>query len=160
MKRDLTDKQLRAALERHGFAIEGRHIADGILIARHPEIPGCTGFFSGDGNNRMRLAAFLRRLDIARAEAERSAKIKAAWDAEFSQPIEPRFAADSSDLGECLAALRAILFQVAQGKILERDACIRQAREIFAKAAGQWPAEVTAAEFLDHRGGLALPKGD
>lgn len=31
-------------------------------------------------------------------------------------------------------ALRAILFQVAQGKVLERDACIKEARAIIAKA--------------------------
>lgn len=35
---------------------------------------------------------------------------------------------------DILAALRAILFQVAQGKVLERDACIAQAREAYAKA--------------------------
>lgn len=32
---------------------------------------------------------------------------------------------------QMLAALRAILFQVVQGKVLERDACISQAREII-----------------------------
>lgn len=35
---------------------------------------------------------------------------------------------------EMLAALRAILFQVIQGPVLERDACITQAREAYAKA--------------------------
>lgn len=32
------------------------------------------------------------------------------------------------------AALRAIVFQVIQGKVLERDACITQAREAMAAA--------------------------
>lgn len=35
---------------------------------------------------------------------------------------------------EMLAALRAILFQVNQGKVLERDACIAQARAAYRKA--------------------------
>jgi hypothetical protein len=37
---------------------------------------------------------------------------------------------------DLLAALRAILFQVRQGKVLERDACIAQARAAIAKAEG------------------------
>lgn len=36
-----------------------------------------------------------------------------------------------------LAALRAILFQVVQGKVLERDACITAARKALAEAAGE-----------------------
>lgn len=36
-----------------------------------------------------------------------------------------------------LAALRAILFQVIQGKVLERDACISQARAAIAQAEGK-----------------------
>mgnify|MGYP001558443365 FL=1 len=35
---------------------------------------------------------------------------------------------------ELLEAIRAILFQVYQGKVLERDACINQARAAIAKA--------------------------
>ena len=35
---------------------------------------------------------------------------------------------------ELVAALRAIVFQVCQGKVLERDACITQARAALAKA--------------------------
>ena len=35
------------------------------------------------------------------------------------------------------AALRAILFQVIQGAVLERDACITQARAALAKAEGR-----------------------
>jgi hypothetical protein len=35
---------------------------------------------------------------------------------------------------EMMAALRAILFQVCQGKVLERDACIAEARAALAKA--------------------------
>jgi hypothetical protein len=35
---------------------------------------------------------------------------------------------------ELLAALRAIVFQACQGKVLERDACIGQARSAIAKA--------------------------
>ena len=34
-------------------------------------------------------------------------------------------------------ALRAILLQVVQGKVLERDACIAQARAALAKAEGK-----------------------
>lgn len=37
---------------------------------------------------------------------------------------------------ELLAAIRAILFQVVQGKVLERDACVNQARAAYIKAAG------------------------
>lgn len=36
--------------------------------------------------------------------------------------------------GELVAALEAILFQVVQGPVLERDACITQARAAIAKA--------------------------
>jgi hypothetical protein len=35
---------------------------------------------------------------------------------------------------EMADALRAIIFQVCQGKVLERDACITQARAALAKA--------------------------
>lgn len=35
---------------------------------------------------------------------------------------------------EMLDALRAILVQVIQGPVLERDACIKLAREAYAKA--------------------------
>jgi hypothetical protein len=35
---------------------------------------------------------------------------------------------------EMLAALRAILYQVTQGPIFERDACIIQARKTYSKA--------------------------
>jgi hypothetical protein len=38
---------------------------------------------------------------------------------------------------ELLAALNAIVFQVCQGKVLERDACIIQARAAIAKAEAQ-----------------------
>lgn len=34
-------------------------------------------------------------------------------------------------------ALRSIIFQVIQGKVLERDACITQARAVLAKAEGR-----------------------
>lgn len=37
---------------------------------------------------------------------------------------------------DLLDAVRAILFQVVQGKVLERDACIAQARAAYAKAIG------------------------
>lgn len=37
---------------------------------------------------------------------------------------------------DLLAALEAIVFQVQQGKVLERDACITQARKAIAKAKG------------------------
>ena len=37
---------------------------------------------------------------------------------------------------DLLAACEAILFQVIQGKVLERDACISQARAAIAKAEG------------------------
>lgn len=37
---------------------------------------------------------------------------------------------------ELLAALHTILFQVVQGPVLERDACITQARAAWAKAGG------------------------
>lgn len=37
---------------------------------------------------------------------------------------------------DMLAALRAILFQVVQGKVLDRDACITQARAAIVKAEG------------------------
>lgn len=48
---------------------------------------------------------------------------------------------DADDLAreagpELLAAVKAILFQVIQGKVLERDACITQARAAYAKATG------------------------
>lgn len=38
---------------------------------------------------------------------------------------------------DMLAALRAIVFQVCQGKVLERDACITQARAAMARAEGR-----------------------
>lgn len=37
---------------------------------------------------------------------------------------------------ELLAAVKAILIQIVQGKVLERDACITQARAAYAKATG------------------------
>ncbi len=37
---------------------------------------------------------------------------------------------------EMFAALEAILFQIVQGKVLERDACITAARAAIAKAKG------------------------
>jgi hypothetical protein len=37
---------------------------------------------------------------------------------------------------DLLASLRAILFQVAQGKVLERDACVTQARSVIAGIGG------------------------
>ena len=37
---------------------------------------------------------------------------------------------------EMLEALEAIVFQVVQGKVLERDACITQARAAIAKSKG------------------------
>lgn len=38
---------------------------------------------------------------------------------------------------DMLNALRSIVFQVIQGKVLERDACITQAREAIVKAEGK-----------------------
>lgn len=38
---------------------------------------------------------------------------------------------------DLLSAAKAILFQVDQGKVLERDACITQARDAIAKAEGR-----------------------
>jgi hypothetical protein len=38
---------------------------------------------------------------------------------------------------ELLNAVKAILIQVCQGKVLERDACITQARAAYAKATGR-----------------------
>lgn len=42
-----------------------------------------------------------------------------------------------SAASELRDAVRAILFQVYQGKVLERDACITQAQAAFAKAEGK-----------------------
>lgn len=61
-----------------------------------------------------------------RANREGSREIDAA-EAEANA----RLMAAAPDL---LAALRAILLQVCQGKVLERDACITQARAAIAKA--------------------------
>ena len=52
---------------------------------------------------------------------------------------------DADDLAreagpELLAAVKAILIQIVQGKVLERDACITQARAAYAKATGRGKA--------------------
>jgi len=52
---------------------------------------------------------------------------------------------------ELVEALRAVVFQAIQGKVLERDACIAQARAAIAKATGgghQPSREPTAADHL------------
>jgi hypothetical protein len=38
---------------------------------------------------------------------------------------------------DMLAALRAVIFQTIQGKVLERDACVTAARSAIAKAEGR-----------------------
>lgn len=86
MPRDLTDKQLKESLQRHGF-----RVAAGNLATSHPELPCSIMIGMALTTNRHRLAHCLRRLDEARAAAARRAIVKAAWEAEFSQPIEPNF---------------------------------------------------------------------
>ena len=62
-------------------------------------------------------------------------------------PIEPealeRMKADARLIAAApamLIALRAILFQTAQGSVLDRDACITQARAVVAKAEAATPS--------------------
>ena len=50
--------------------------------------------------------------------------------------IGPKIALAVELHDELVAALRAVLFQVVQGGVLERDACITQARAAFARAGG------------------------
>lgn len=52
----------------------------------------------------------------------------------YPEHPDARLLASAPDL---LDSVRAILFQITQGKVLERDACIAQAREAFIKAGGK-----------------------
>src|SRR5688572_897298 len=61
-------------------------------------------------------------------EAERKRK----WDEEQAEERRVERIKDAAE--DLLAALKAILFQVVQGKVLERDACITQARKAVARA--------------------------
>ena len=67
------------------------------------------------------------------------------WAADVDETNEPIALVNRADDAEhiqtavnahaaLVAALRAIVFQVNQGKVLERDACITQARAALAKA--------------------------
>jgi hypothetical protein len=56
------------------------------------------------------------------------------WVATCKTPANARLIAAAPEM---LEAIRAILFQVIQGKVLERDACITQARAAIAKAEGK-----------------------
>jgi hypothetical protein len=58
----------------------------------------------------------------------------ALWSAREAVEANARLIAAAPDL---LEALRAIVFQACQGKVLERDACIGQARAAIAKAEGR-----------------------
>lgn len=71
----------------------------------------------------------LAQLEEARAERQRKA------DEHKAEEIERDRIWRIKDAGpDLLVALEAILFQVAQGKVLERDACITQARAVVAAA--------------------------
>lgn len=71
-------------------------------------------------------------LDEVADHLEREAERKRKWDEE--QAAEQRLERIRDAAPAMLAALKAILFQVVQGKVLERDACITQAREALALA--------------------------
>lgn len=101
MARDLTETQFRAALERHGMTIEGR--GRFLSIKGGGISGGFVTFILGRRRYREVLSSALNIAERDIAIRDKRARIKAAWDAEFSQPIEPNFAkAATPDL---LAAL-------------------------------------------------------
>lgn len=89
--------------------------------------PDGTGYIG-----RISLTARPATPDEIAAHLEREAERKRKWDAE--QAEEQRLERIRDAAPDMLAALKAILFQVVQGKVLERDACITQARAAVARA--------------------------
>ena len=61
---------------------------------------------------------------------------------------------------ELIAALRAMVFQARQGKVLERDACVTQAAEALVKARAAWRLTTTRdLRLKDHYWDIAVPAG-
>lgn len=96
MSRDISNAVLVRKLKLHGLKIE--YMSDGEPWAvRYPHGGGSvflTGAAGLSGPRRWKLAYCLKRLDAVIERHERALLTKAAWDAEFAQPIEPRFVAE------------------------------------------------------------------